>query len=93
MLPKKSHKIFRWPEMYALGKVLAQYFEIAGATKILACINCCAASLYGKLSNTPNKNVHSMYGGDCDAAIAKAAAADSRTKPEFWGWGSGLVWF
>ena len=22
-----------------------------------------------------NKNTHSMYGGDCDAAIAKAAAA------------------
>ena len=32
----------------------------------------CAASLHGKLYN---KNAHSMYGGDCDAAIAKAAAA------------------
>ena len=32
----------------------------------------CAASLHGKLYI---KNAHSMYGGDCDAAIAKAAAA------------------
>ena len=32
----------------------------------------CAASLHVKLYN---KNVHSMYGGDCDAAIAEAAAA------------------
>ena len=34
-----------------------------------------ASSLLGKLQNTLNKNTHSMYGGDCDAAIAKAAAA------------------
>ena len=32
----------------------------------------CAASLHGKLYN---KNAHSMYGGDCDAAKAKASAA------------------
>ena len=32
----------------------------------------CAASLHGKLYN---KNTHSMYGGDCDAALAKATAA------------------
>ena len=27
------------------------------------------------LKNIPNKNAHSIYGGDCDAAIGKAAAA------------------
>ena len=31
-----------------------------------------AASLYRKLYN---KNAHSMYGGDCDAAITKTSAA------------------
>ena len=28
MLPKKPPKIFRWPEMCPLGKILAQDFEI-----------------------------------------------------------------
>ena len=27
------------------------------------------------VKHSTNKNTHSMYGGDCDAAIAKAAAA------------------
>ena len=36
---------------------------------------CCAASLDRKMYN---KNVHSMYGGECDAAIAKAAAGVTR---------------
>ena len=35
MLPKKSPKIFRWPEMCPLGKILAQDFEIAAVRKIL----------------------------------------------------------
>ena len=35
----------------------------------------CAASLHGKSLNTPNKDAHSIYGGDCNAAIAKATAA------------------
>ena len=35
MLPKKSPKIFRWPKMYPLGKILAQDFEIAAVTKII----------------------------------------------------------
>ena len=37
----------------------------------------CAASLHGKLYN---KNAHSMYGGECDAAIAKTAAAVTRVQ-------------
>ena len=35
----------------------------------------CAASLHGKLYLEYNKNAHSMYGGECHAAIAKPAAA------------------
>ena len=35
MLPKNSPKIFRWPEMCPLGKILAKDFEIAAFTKIL----------------------------------------------------------
>ena len=35
MLSKKSPKIFRWPEMCPLGKILAQDFQIAALTKIL----------------------------------------------------------
>ena len=37
--------------------------------------NSCAASLPRKIVKHSNKNAHSMYGGDCDAAIAKATAA------------------
>ena len=33
-----------------------------------------AFSLHGKLQDTLNKKSHSMCGGDCDVAIAKAAA-------------------
>ena len=40
----------------------------------------CAASLRGKLYLKYNKNAHSMYGGECDAAIAKAAAAVTRVQ-------------
>ena len=43
----------------------------------------CAVSLHGNLEkNTPNKNAHSMYGGDCHAAIAKAAAAVTRVQSQ-----------
>ena len=35
MLPKNLPKIFRWPEMCHLGKILAQDFEMAAFTKIL----------------------------------------------------------
>ena len=40
----------------------------------------CAASLHGKLYLKYNKNAHSMYGSECDAAIAKAAAAVTRVQ-------------
>ena len=35
MLPKNLSKIFRWPEMCPLDKILAQDFQIAAFTKIL----------------------------------------------------------
>ena len=35
MLPKNLPKIFRWPEMCPLGKILAQDFQMAAFTKIL----------------------------------------------------------
>ena len=34
-LVQKSSKIFRWPEMYSLGKILGQDFQMAAVTKIL----------------------------------------------------------
>ena len=46
----------------------------------------CAASLHRKLYYT---NAHSMYGGDCDAAIAKAAAAVTHVQNQSQEIGSG----
>ena len=46
----------------------------------------CAASFHGKLYN---KNAHIMYGGDCDAAIAKAAAAVTHVQSQSQEVGSG----
>ena len=76
MLPKKSPKIFRWPEMCPLSKILAQDFEIAAVTKILWRDKSVVPLLStDNCKNTPNKNAHIMYGGDCDAVIAKVAVA------------------
>ena len=79
MLPKNLPRIFRWPEMCPLGdKILAQDFQMAALTKILGrrdksvvpllSTENCKTLFYQKLTQH-------MYGGDCDAAIAKAAAA------------------
>ena len=35
MLPKSLPKIFKWPEICPLGKILAQDFQMAAFTKIL----------------------------------------------------------
>ena len=74
MLPKNLPKIFRWPEMCPLGKILAQDFQMAAFTKILERRD---KSVVPLLSTEIffSKNAHSMYGGDCDAAITKASAA------------------
>ena len=56
----------------------------------------CAVSLHGNLENTPNKNAHSMYVGDCHVAIAKAAAAVTQVpsqSPEVGSGGEGLGLF
>ena len=77
MLPKNLPKIFRWPEMCPLGKILAQDFQMAAFTKILGRRDKSVVPLlsHGIIVKHSNKNAHSMYGGDCDAAITKAAAA------------------
>ena len=49
----------------------------------------CATSLHGKLYLKYNKNAHSMYCGECDAAIAKAAAAVTRVQSQSQEVGSG----
>ena len=46
----------------------------------------CAASLHGKLYI---KYAHNMYAGDCDAAIAKAAAAVTHVQSQSQEVGSG----
>ena len=76
MLPKNLPKIFRWPEMCPLGKILAQDFQMAAFTKKLGRRDrSVAASLPRKIFKHSLKRTQLMYGGDCDAAIAKAAAA------------------
>ena len=47
------------------------------------------SALLGKLQNTRNKNTNSMYGGGCDAAIAKAAAAVTHVQSQSQEVGSG----
>ena len=88
--PKISRKNFfarNGLKMLPLGKIFAQDFQIliAALTKLLGRRGKSIVPVLQKYSkqkrlcrfykNTPNKNAHSMYGGDCDAAIAKAAAA------------------
>ena len=63
LLAKSWPKIFKWqPSRKSWGGETYIYID-------------CAACLHGKSYNTLNKNAHSMYDGDCDAAIARAAAA------------------
>ena len=45
MLPKNLPKIFRWPEMCPLGKILAQDFQMTAFTKILGRRNISIAPL------------------------------------------------
>ena len=49
MLPKNLPKIFRWPEMCPLDKILAQDFEMAAFTKILGRRDISIAPLVGRL--------------------------------------------
>ena len=50
------------------------------------------------MKHSSNKNAHNMYGGDCDAAIAKAVAAVTHVQSQSQEVGSGdeglgLLWF
>ena len=73
MLPKNLPKIFRWPEMCPLGKILAEDFQMAAFTKILGRRDKSVVPLLSMYLKY-NKNAHSMYGGECHVAIAKPAA-------------------
>ena len=71
---KKSSNIFRWPEMCFLGKILAQDFEMAAVTKILARRDKSIAPLLSTVNRKTlqtQTNAHGMDGGDCDPATAK----------------------
>ena len=48
-----------------------------------------ASSLHEKCKTPLNKNTHSMYGGACDAAIAKASAAVTHVQSQSQDVGSG----
>ena len=93
MLPKNLPKIFRWPEMCPLDKILAQDFRMAAFTKILGRRDTSSVvpllstrKIVKHSSNAP----HSMYGGDCDAAIAEAAAAVTHVQSQSQEVGSGV---
>ena len=83
MLPKNLPKIFRWPEMCPLDKILAQDFQMAAFTKILGRRD---ASVVPLLSTenciTLYRHAHSVYGGDCDAAIAEAAVTHVQSQSQ-----------
>ena len=68
-------KIFRWPEMCSLGKILAQDFQMAAVTKILMRRDQPIAPLLslGDISRKHLKNKHKHKHGDCDAVIVKAS--------------------
>ena len=81
MLPKNLPKIFRWPEMCPLDKILAQDFQMAAFTKILGRRDTSVVPLLSTENcKTLFKHAQGMYGGDCDAAIAEAAAAVTRVQ-------------
>ena len=90
MLPKNLPKIFRWPEMCPLDKILAQDFQMAAFTKILG-----RRDTHQLCRFSPRKivehssNTHTAYGGDCDAAIAEAAAAVTHVQSQSQEVGSG----
>ena len=79
MLPKNLPKIFRWPEMCPLGKILALDFQMAAFTKILGRRDKSVVPLLSMYLKY-DKNAHSMYGCECHAAIAKPAAAVTRVQ-------------
>ena len=74
MLPKNLPKIFRWPEITAFTKIWGG-----------------EPYRWRRLSSREVilKHSHSMHGGDCDAAIAKAANAVTHVQSQSQEFGSG----
>ena len=82
MLFKNLPKIFRWPEMCPLDKILAQDFQMVAFTKIL--------ERRDTLQLLSTENCETLlYGSDCDAAIAEAAAAVTHVQSQSQDVGSG----
>ena len=83
MFARSSSEIFKWLEMCPLGKILAQDFQMSAVTKILGRRD---KSIVLLLSTENRKtlqtqtNAHIMCGGDCGAAVAKAAATVTRVQ-------------
>ena len=78
--------------MCSLGKILAQDFQMVAFTKILGRRDISIAPLVSTGNRKTlliNKNAYSMYGVDCDAAIAKAAAAVTHVQSQSQKVGSG----
>ena len=84
MLFKNLPKIFRWPEMCPLDKILAQDFQMVAFTKILGRRD---TSIVPLLSTENCETL--LHGGDCDAAIAEAAAAVTHVQSQSQDVGSG----
>ena len=84
----KTVKTFRWDH-----RLQIQNFEVAAVTKILGrrdkTIVVPLLSTENCKKSTPNENAHSIYGGDCDKAIAKAAAAVTHVQSQSQETGSG----
>ena len=89
MLPKNLPKIFRWPEMCPLDKILAQDFQMAAFTKILGRQNTSVVPLLSTENCKHSSNTHTAYGGDCDAATAEAAATVTHVQSQSQEVGSG----
>ena len=73
--------------MCPLGKILAQDFQMVAFTKILGRRDKSVVPLLST-ENCITKT-HSIYGGECDAAIAKAAAAVTHVQSQSQEVGSG----
>ena len=92
---KSCTKILTLPKIFPTRNVpswqnLGPRFEIAAVTEILGRRD----KSIVQLLSTENcihskKNAHSMYGGDCDAEITKAAAAVTRVQSQSQEVGSG----
>ena len=80
LLPKNLPKIFRWPEIFPLDKVLAQDFQMAAFTKILGRRDKLVVPLLSTENGITKTDTVYMAVNAMHAAIAKAAAAVTRVQ-------------